>query len=114
MSRLQTHARAIFSVIVFILMRFRPFLTVHTNKICMRFCFDPLSRAFSDRCVFDKNAQRIIVDGRPKTTHRNERVFKRKYITGPYLINVYILLACSRLSDSGEDAKGTISEPRTG
>ena len=61
MSRLQTHVRAIFSVIVFILMRFRPFLTVHTNKICMRFCFDPLSRAFSF-----ENAQRIIVDGRPK------------------------------------------------
>ena len=42
------------------------FLTVHTIKICMRFCFDPLSRAFSDRCVFDENAQRIIVDGRPE------------------------------------------------
>ena len=32
----------------------------------MRFCFDPLSRAFSDRCVFDENAQSIIVDGWPK------------------------------------------------
>ena len=45
---------------------FRPFSTVHTNTICMRFRFDPLSRAFSNRCVFDENAQRISVDGRPK------------------------------------------------
>ena len=69
MSRLQTHMRAIFSVIVFILIRFRPFLTVHTNKICMRFCFDPLSRAkLRAHCerIVDENAQRIIVDGRPK------------------------------------------------
>ena len=34
----------------------------NTKMIC---CFDPLSRAFSDRCVFDENAQRINVDGRP-------------------------------------------------
>ena len=32
----------------------------------MRFRFDPLSRAFSNRCVFDENAQRISVDVRPK------------------------------------------------
>ena len=33
----------------------------------MRFRFDPLSRAFSNRrCVFNENAQRISVDGRPK------------------------------------------------
>ena len=32
----------------------------------MRFLFDPLSRAFSNRCVFDENAQRISVDVRPK------------------------------------------------
>ena len=32
----------------------------------MRFRFDPPSRAFSNRCVFDENAQRIAVDGRPK------------------------------------------------
>ena len=31
-------------VIVFILVRFRPF----SNTICARFCFDPLSRAFSN------------------------------------------------------------------
>ena len=40
---------------------------VHTNTICMRFCFDPLSRAFSNRCVLNENAQRISVDGRPKS-----------------------------------------------
>ena len=32
----------------------------------MRSRFDPLSRAFSNRCVFDENAQRIGVNGRPK------------------------------------------------
>ena len=32
----------------------------------MRFRFDPLSRAFSNRCVFNENAKRIGVDGRPK------------------------------------------------
>ena len=32
----------------------------------MRFRFDPLSRAFSNPCVFDETAQDIGVDGRPK------------------------------------------------
>ena len=31
-----------------------------------RIRFDPLSREFSNRRVFDENAQRISVDGRPK------------------------------------------------
>ena len=57
---LQTLAPTIFSVIVSILMRFRPFSTVHTNTL--RFRFDPLLRAFSDRCGFDENAQRISED----------------------------------------------------
>jgi len=73
-----THAPAIFSVIVFILMRLRPFPFLSiliryvidayeiNNVICMHFRFDPLSRAFSNRCVFDENAQRISVDERPK------------------------------------------------
>ena len=63
---LQTHAPAIFSVIVFILMLFRPFSTVFTDTICVRFCLDLLSRAFSNRCVFDENAQRICVKRGPK------------------------------------------------
>ena len=67
MRMLQTHAPAIFSV-VFILMRFRPFSTVHIYTICMHALlnFDPLSRAFSNRYLFDENAQRIIVDRRRK------------------------------------------------
>ena len=32
----------------------------------MRFHLYPLSRAFSNRCVFDENAQRFSVDRRPK------------------------------------------------
>ena len=47
-------------------MCFRPFLTVHTNKIWMLFRSDPLSRAFANRCGFDENARRISLDGRPK------------------------------------------------
>ena len=48
--------------------RLRPFSTIHTNKICMRFHFDPLSRVFSNRCVFIENTQRTGVDRRPKRT----------------------------------------------
>ena len=32
----------------------------------MRFHLDPLSRVFSNRCIFDENTQRIGVDRRPK------------------------------------------------
>lgn len=63
---LQTHAPATFSVIVFILID--AFLTVHTDTICMRFRFNSLSKAFSNRCGFVKNAQRISVVSRPKRT----------------------------------------------
>ena len=34
------------------------------DMLCIR--FDPLSREFSNRRVFDENARRISVDGRPK------------------------------------------------
>ena len=69
MRMLQTHAPAIFLIfviIVFIL--FFAFSTVHANTVSMRFRFDPLSRAFSNRCVFDENALRISVDERLKRT----------------------------------------------
>ena len=78
---LQKHAPTIFSVIVFILMRFRP-----TNTT-MRFRFDPLSRACSNRCVFHENAhaQGISVDGRSKCIEMyafsNENALQW---TGPY------------------------------
>ena len=49
---LQTHVPVTFLVIIFIL---------------MRFCFDSLSTAFSNQCVFDENMHtwRISVDRRP-------------------------------------------------
>ena len=47
---------------VFISMRFR----LSTLMRCMRLHLYPLSRAFSNRCVFDENAQRFSVDRRPK------------------------------------------------
>ena len=46
----------------------------------MRLLFYPLSRAFSNCCVFDGNAQRISVDGWLKT-HRHVRVLKRKRVS---------------------------------
>ena len=59
MGILQTHASAIFLVIVFILMRFRQ--STLTQCVCVGFRFDPLSRALQI-----ENAQRMSVDGRPK------------------------------------------------
>ena len=58
------NSRGTYDVIVFILMRFRPFTLI--GYVSVRFRFDPPSRAFSNRCVFDENAQRISVDGKPK------------------------------------------------
>ena len=37
----------------------------------MRFRFEPLSRAFSNRCVFHENAKRISADGTPKLIERD-------------------------------------------
>ena len=86
LSMLQTDAfaifQAIFPLIVFILMRFQPSLTVHIDMMYNRFRFDPLSRAFSNRWVFDEYAQRISVDGRRKRaemyafSNENELVWK--------------------------------------
>ena len=46
----------------FILLRFRPSRPIRF----VRFHFDPLPRAFSNRCIFDKNALRISVNERLK------------------------------------------------
>ena len=64
---IQTQKALIFSSIVFILMRFRPFSTrtgggsTPANTIRGRFRFYRLSRAFSNRCVLEENAQRVSV-----------------------------------------------------
>ena len=58
------NSRGTYDVIVFILMRFRPFTLI--GYVSVRFRFDPPSRAFSNRGVFDENAQRISVDGKRK------------------------------------------------
>ena len=68
MSMLKTHAPAIFLAI-------DAFSTVHTNKIYMRLRFDPFSRAFSNRCDFDQNPQRIGACGQKAWTHRNICLF---------------------------------------
>ena len=46
MRMLQTRAPGIFSVVVFMLMRFPLFTTGHTNMICTRFRFDPPQERF--------------------------------------------------------------------
>ena len=57
------NSRGADDVRVFISMRFR----LSTQMlICMRFHLYPFSKAFSNRCVFDENAQRFSVGGRPK------------------------------------------------
>ena len=74
MRMLQTQKALMFLGIVFVLMRFQSFSTgtgvgggfTLANTIRRRFCFDRLSRAFSNRCVLDENAQRISVGGTPK------------------------------------------------
>ena len=48
----------------FVLLRFRPSRLIRF----VRFRFDPLPRAFSNRCVFDESALRISVDERLKRT----------------------------------------------
>ena len=59
MHMLQTHAPAIFLVIVSILMRFRPFSTVHTKTICTPFRFDP---AFHERFQIDAFSIKTLSD----------------------------------------------------
>ena len=87
MRMLQTHAPVIFSVIVFILMRFLPFSTVQTNTICMRFHFDPLS----------ENSHRVTMDGRPEriemyafSLNENALVWTRHFLnqSGVNLVNL--------------------------
>ena len=46
MCMLQTRAPVIFSVVVFMLMRFPLFSTGHTNMICTGFRFDPPQERF--------------------------------------------------------------------
>ena len=69
MRMLQTHAPAIFLVIVFTLMRFRPFSTIHTNTICMRLNFDPrfqiaaLTEGLNaSKCMRHSNENALSVD----------------------------------------------------
>ena len=55
--------------------------SLHSDKICIRFRIDPLSRAFSNQCVFDENAQRINEDGRPIRNEMRARALKGKRIS---------------------------------
>ena len=53
---------------------------LHLCDMYTRFCFDPLSWTYSNRCAFDENDQRFSVGG-PGWTHRNVCVFNRKRIS---------------------------------
>ena len=70
MRTLQTHAPAIFSATVFILMRFRPSFTVHTKTRCMRFRFDLLSRAYSTVDAFLIACEQALLFGQAKRASR--------------------------------------------
>ena len=67
MHMLQTQKALMFLGIVFVLMRFQPFSTrtgggsTPANTIRRCFRFYRLSRAFSNRCVLEENAQRVSV-----------------------------------------------------
>ena len=56
----------------------------------MRFRFDPPSRAFSNRCVFDENVQRISVDGNPKRIEMHAfSKRKRSFLDSFLFISLY-------------------------
>ena len=80
--------RGAYDVIVFILMRFRPSTLI--RYVIMRFRFDPHARAFSNRCVFDENAQRISVDGKPKRIEMHAfSKQKRSFLDRVLFISLY-------------------------
>ena len=53
---------------------------LHLCDMYTRFCFDPLSWTYLNRCVFGENDQRFSVGG-PDWTNRNVCVIKRKRIS---------------------------------
>ena len=62
------------SVIVFILMRFLPSSTIHSNAICMRLRFDPLSfKSVFKSMLFRQNVQRVRVDAEGLNTSKCTR-----------------------------------------
>ena len=63
MRMLQTHAPAIFSVTVFIVMRFRP--STRRRYVCV-LVLTHFQERFQIGPFFNENAQRISVNGRPK------------------------------------------------
>ena len=72
----------------FILMRFRQSTLI--RYVSMRFRFDPPSRAFSNRCVFDENAQRISVVGKPKRIEMHAfSKRKRSFLDRVLFISLY-------------------------
>ena len=80
--------RGRYDVIIFILMRFRQSTLI--RHVSMRFRFDPPSRAFSNRCVFDENAQRISVDGKPKRIEMHAfSKRKRSFLDRVLFISLY-------------------------
>ena len=82
---LQTHMPAIFFITVFTLKRFQ---TVFDRLLC--FSFDPLLKEFSNRCVFDKNAQLISVNGSSKRIEMCAFLSENALVlTGPKIRAVY-------------------------
>ena len=80
----------------------------------MRFRLNPLSRAFSNRCAFDENAQRTSVNGSPYFIERYTFSYKNALVlTGPYLFvscDCHLQVLISSLMSSSTERKAAYLE----
>ena len=96
MHMLQTHAPAIFLVIVSILMRFRPFSTVHTKTIWTPFSFDP---DFHERYQIDAFSIKTLSDlVRTESLNASKCMRKRKTSTKCKRKRISIFVPCISIS----------------
>ena len=96
MHMLQTHAPAIFLVIVSILMRFRPFSTVHTKTIWTPFSFDP---DFHERYQIDAFSIKTLSDlVRTESLNASKCMRKRKTSTKCKRKRISIFVHCISIS----------------
>ena len=103
MRMLQTHAPAIFSVIVSSLTRFRPFLTVHTKTICTPFRFDP---DFHERFQIDAFSIKTLSDlVRTESLNASKCMRKRKTSTKCKRKRISIFVHCISISRTDQSKR---------
>ena len=80
----------------------------------MRFRLNSLSRAFSNRCAFDENAQRPSLKGSPKRIERYTFSYENALVlTGPYLFiscDCHLQVLISSLMSSSTERKAAYLE----